>query len=108
MRIVARDRKKLSKKQSDVDEMSVESQSSFTVSNEGSFMLERGPEEEELTGSSTFMSENSNSHSSFSDGEETKLARCWADFDRDLTLLQMWYRLDENTVPPVYRLLPVR
>ncbi|KAI4905072.1 hypothetical protein NFI96_016045, partial [Prochilodus magdalenae] len=107
LRIVTRDKKKLSKRRSEVDEMAVESQSSLAVSNDGSFSLERGPEEEQHSGSSALMSENSNSLSSFSDGEETRLARCWADFDRDLTHLQMWYRLDENTVPPVYRLLPV-
>ncbi|XP_017574350.1 uncharacterized protein LOC108440128 [Pygocentrus nattereri] len=105
LRIVVRDRKKLSKRQSGVDERAVESQSSLAVSNDGSFTLDRGPEEEKHSGSSALMSENS--LSSFSDGEETRLARCWADFDRDLTLLQTWYRLDENMVPPVYRLLPV-
>ncbi|XP_057201456.1 uncharacterized protein LOC130561265 isoform X1 [Triplophysa rosa] len=29
------------------------------------------------------------------------------DFDQDLTLLQTWYKLDTNTLPTVYRLLPV-
>ncbi|KAJ8383073.1 hypothetical protein SKAU_G00038510 [Synaphobranchus kaupii] len=33
--------------------------------------------------------------------------RCWADADKDAKILQMCYRLDENCVPPVYRLLPV-
>ncbi|KAF4089359.1 hypothetical protein AMELA_G00065260 [Ameiurus melas] len=49
--------------------------------------------------------ENTNSYGE--DGEEACLARCWADFDRDLTLLLTWYQLDENTVPSEYRLLPV-
>ncbi|XP_069033923.1 NACHT and WD repeat domain-containing protein 2 [Embiotoca jacksoni] len=49
--------------------------------------------------------------SSFSDGEEARLdpmgAKDQTDLDRDLTLLQTWYKLDENVVPPVYCLLPI-
>ncbi|KAL0970488.1 hypothetical protein UPYG_G00242740 [Umbra pygmaea] len=51
------------------------------------------------------------SHYSLSDADDMRISpvgtRCWADFDRDLALLQKWFRLDENCVPPVYRLLPV-
>ncbi|XP_036452929.1 uncharacterized protein LOC118826148 [Colossoma macropomum] len=71
LRIVVRDRKKLSKRQSEVDEMAVESQSSLA--------MER--------------------RHGWPDAGQTLI--------RDLTLLQTWYRLDENMVPPVYRLLPV-
>ncbi|KAG9274177.1 hypothetical protein AMEX_G11074 [Astyanax mexicanus] len=103
LRTVTRDRKKQSKRESEVDDVTVKSQSSLGISNDGSFTLEHRPgEEEEHTGSSALMSENSKSLSSFSDGEKTE-----ADNDQDLGLLQTWYQLDENTVPPVYRLLPV-
>ncbi|GLD68196.1 uncharacterized protein AKAME5_001950600, partial [Lates japonicus] len=51
------------------------------------------------------------SQSSFLDGEEARLSpagvRSQGDLDKDLTLLQMWYKLDENCLPPVYRLLPL-
>lgn len=52
------------------------------------------------------------SNDSFSEGEESRLspvgARSQEDMDKDLTLLQMFYKLDENCLPPVYRLLPIR
>lgn len=52
------------------------------------------------------------SHNSFSEGEEARLspvgARSLGDLDKDLTLLQMCYKMDENCLPPVYRLLPIR
>ncbi|XP_018549377.2 NACHT domain- and WD repeat-containing protein 1 [Lates calcarifer] len=51
------------------------------------------------------------SQSSFLDGEEARLSpagvRSQGDLDKDLTLLQLWYKLDENCLPPVYRLLPL-
>ncbi|XP_027143899.1 uncharacterized protein LOC109137463 [Larimichthys crocea] len=51
------------------------------------------------------------SHSSFSEAEEARLSpvgvKSQGDLDKDLTLLQMWYKLDENCLPPVYRLLPI-
>ncbi|XP_074480037.1 uncharacterized protein LOC141760845 [Sebastes fasciatus] len=46
------------------------------------------------------------SHSSFSGGEEARLSPVGAR-SPDLTLLQMCYKLDENCLPPVYRLLPI-
>ncbi|XP_076828927.1 uncharacterized protein LOC143475082 isoform X3 [Brachyhypopomus gauderio] len=111
LKIVTRDRKMMSKRQSDMDEMATESHSSITVSsNGGSFAFEDGvmeEEEEGQAGSSFLKSEHVTYCSSFSDGEDTKLARSWVDFDRELTHLQTWYQLDENAVPPVYRLLPV-
>ncbi|XP_034712568.1 uncharacterized protein LOC117934738 isoform X2 [Etheostoma cragini] len=51
------------------------------------------------------------SYSSFSGKEEARFspvgARSPGDLDKDLTLLQMCYRLDRNCLPPVYRLLPI-
>ena len=52
------------------------------------------------------------SHDSFSEGEETTLssvgAKSCRDLVKDLTLLQMCYKLDQNCLPPVYCLLPIR
>lgn len=52
------------------------------------------------------------SHDSFSEEEEARLspegARSLGDVDKDLTLLQMCYKMDENSLPPVYRLLSIR
>ncbi|XP_051510932.1 uncharacterized protein LOC127415919 [Myxocyprinus asiaticus] len=104
VQFVERNKKKLSRRPSD---MAVESQSSIGTSNSSSFVLENLSEEKEPSQSSVVMSDNSFSSSSFSDGEETQLARSWMDFDQDLTLLQSWYKLDKNTLPAVYRLLPV-
>lgn len=107
MKIVMRDRERVSKRQSDLEETPTETQSSITNSNADRFTPEsEGPEKEENTGSTALLNENTNSCGE--DEEEAFLARSWADYDRDLTLLLTWYRLDENTVPPVYRLLPVR
>ncbi|KAI3376664.1 hypothetical protein L3Q82_017094 [Scortum barcoo] len=52
------------------------------------------------------------SHNSFSEGEEDRLspvgARGVGELDKDLTLLQTWYKMDKNCLPPVYHLLPIR
>lgn len=107
LKIVLRDRERVSKRQSDLNEKPLETQSSITSSSGDSFTREpECLEREGNSGSTAIMSENSNSYGE--DGEEACLARSWADYDRDLTLLLTWYRLDENAVPPVYRLLPVR
>ncbi|XP_058251141.1 NACHT domain- and WD repeat-containing protein 1 [Hemibagrus wyckioides] len=106
LNIVIRDRERVSKRKSDLEETPRETQSSITNNSDNNFTLEpERLENERKTGSTALMSENTNSLEE--DEEEAFLARCWADFDRDLTLLLTWYRLDENTVPPVYRLLPV-
>lgn len=48
----------------------------------------------------------------FSDEEEGRLSpigtRSVGDVEKDLALLRMWYKLDMNSIPPVYRLLPIR
>ncbi|KAB5579452.1 hypothetical protein PHYPO_G00195220 [Pangasianodon hypophthalmus] len=106
LKIVIRDRERVSKRQSDLEETATETQPSITNSSADSFTLEpERPEKEGNTGNTALMREDTNSYGE--DGEEVCLTRCWADFDRDLTLLLTWYQLDENTVPPVYRLLPV-
>uniref|UniRef100_A0AAV2KL95 RWD domain-containing protein n=1 Tax=Knipowitschia caucasica TaxID=637954 RepID=A0AAV2KL95_KNICA len=47
----------------------------------------------------------------FSDEEEARLSpvqdRSVGDVMKELSLFKMWYRLDTNSLPPVYRLLPV-
>lgn len=96
MKVIIRDREKVSKRQSDLEEIPTETQSSI---NKPGRLGE--PDKEGDTG-------RKNTSSYGEDEEDACLARCWADFDRDLTLLLTWYRLDENTVSPVYRLLPVR
>ncbi|KAJ3585371.1 hypothetical protein NHX12_014092, partial [Muraenolepis orangiensis] len=71
----------------------------------------------EQTTSSTVLTSGDSSQSSFS-GTEDPVAvpaagggepteRSWGDLDRDLGLIRMWYRLDKNCLPPVYRLLPI-
>ncbi|KTG05120.1 hypothetical protein cypCar_00003125, partial [Cyprinus carpio] len=106
LKFVERSKKKLSRRQSD---MADESQLSIDTGDSGSFTLEKEPRllEKEPSQSSAVMNENSISSSSTSDGDEIQLARSWMDYDQDLTLLQIWYKLDKNTVPAVYRLLPV-
>lgn len=107
MKIVIRDRERVSKKQSDLEETPTETRSSITSSGADSFTPKpEGHEKEGKTACTALISENTNSYGE--DEEDVCLARCWADFDQELTLLQTWYRLDENRVPPVYRLLPVR
>ncbi|XP_027025117.2 NACHT domain- and WD repeat-containing protein 1 [Tachysurus fulvidraco] len=108
LNIVIRDRERASRRKSNLEESTTEIQSSITISNSkgNNFIPDPGRcEKERSTGSTALMSQNTNSYEE--DGERACLARCWADFDRDLALLLKWYRLDENTVPPVYRLLPV-
>jgi len=91
--------------------MAVDSQSSIGTGDSRSFVLDKElilSEEREASQSSAVMSENSISSCSMSDGDETQLARTWMDYDQDSSLLQTWYKLDKNTIPAVYRLLPVR
>ncbi|KAK7176931.1 hypothetical protein R3I93_001002 [Phoxinus phoxinus] len=107
LKLVERSKKKLSRRPSD---MAVDSQSSIGTGDSRSFVLDKElilSEETEPSQSSAVMSENSISSCSMSDGDETQLARSWMDYDQDSTLLQTWYKLDKNTVPAVYRLLPV-
>ncbi|XP_058637661.1 uncharacterized protein LOC131543863 [Onychostoma macrolepis] len=107
LKFVERSKKKVSRRQSD---MADESQLSIDTGDSGSFTLEKEPrssEEKEPSQSSAVLSENSISSSSTLDGDEIQLARSWMDYDQDLTLLQTWYKLDKNTIPAVYRLLPV-
>ncbi|XP_073764359.1 uncharacterized protein si:ch211-212k18.6 isoform X5 [Danio rerio] len=108
LKLMEKNKKKLYRRQSD---MAVESQSCIIPADHNrSFVLERETnlsEEKELSESSAVLSENSVSSSSVSDREETPLAPSWMDYDQELTLLQTWYKLDTNTVPAVYRLLPV-
>lgn len=102
-----RDRESVSKRQSDSEETPTETQPSTTGSSADSFTPEpECPEKKRNSGNTALLNKNTSSYGE--DGEEVCLARSWADFDRDLTLLLTWYRVDENTVPPVYRLLPVR
>lgn len=107
LKIVIRDRDRVSKKQSSLEKIPTDTQSSITNSTADSFTPKpEGHEKEGNTASAAFISEHTNSYGK--DGEDLRLARCWADFDQDLTLLLTWYRLDENIVPPVYHLQPVR
>ncbi|XP_056604197.1 uncharacterized protein LOC130420647 isoform X2 [Triplophysa dalaica] len=101
LKSVERNKNKVSRRQSDI---AVKSQSSFATSNSGSMILEHVADDKELSHISAVVSDNVGSSSSISDGNDTHLARSWM----DLTLLQTWYKLDTNTLPAVYRLLPVR
>lgn len=115
VRVVERDRHQTSKNKPVEDLTASGSQSSITTdSSTGSFSQESiygnylnfG---EQATNSGLL---SQSSHNSFSDIEEARLspvaARSLGDLDKDLTLLQMWYELDENCLPPIYRLLPIR
>ncbi|KAK6323042.1 hypothetical protein J4Q44_G00053810 [Coregonus suidteri] len=114
--VVERDRQKMSKrKHPEMDDIISDSQSNIaTGSDTGSFVPEHNDDHDSgdpAQNSGLMSDESSVSHNSLSDADETWVSpagtRCWADFDRDLILLQTWYRLDENCVPAVYRLLPV-
>lgn len=117
MNVVERDRQKMSKrKHPKMDDLISDSKSNIaTGSDTGSFVPEHNNDHDsgDPAQNSVLMSDEiSISRNSLSDADETRISpsatRCWADFDRDLILLQTWYRLDENCDPPVYRLLPVR
>ncbi|XP_051231416.1 uncharacterized protein LOC127349591 [Dicentrarchus labrax] len=114
VRVLDRDRQQMSRDKPLVDLAASGSQSSITTdSSSDSFTqdsiyghyLNFG---EQATNSGLL---SQSSHDSFSDGEEARLSpvgtRGRADVDKDLTLLQMCYKLDENCLPPVYRLLPI-
>ena len=58
--------------------------------------------------SPSFLLSGETSLSSVSGTGEDLLERSWGDLDKDLGLIRMWYRLDENRLPPLYRLLPIR
>lgn len=105
LKSVERNKNKVSRRQSDI---AVKSLSSFATSNSGSVILEHVADDKDLSHISAVVSENVGSSSSISDGNDIHLARSWMDFDQDLTLLQTWYKLDTNTLPAVYRLLPVK
>ncbi|KAG5260928.1 hypothetical protein AALO_G00298090 [Alosa alosa] len=111
LKVVECDRKKRSRRRPQLDdELSSNSQSSVTPSDaESSFARGLSHDQEDLPQGSAMLisSETTVSQTSLSDGEDTGLARGWVDFDRDLTLLLAWYKLDENRVPAEYRLLPV-
>ena len=115
VRVVERDRQRMSKrKPASMEDSTVQSQSSFTTgSDTGSSVFEPFDlRYADPLKSSGVESENSISQDSRSDIDEERIspvgARSWADYDRDLTLLHMWYKLDENYYPPVYHLLPIR
>lgn len=113
LKVVERDRKKRSRRRLQLDdELGFDSQSSMTPSDaESSFARDLSHDQDDLPhqiSTTRIVSKPTVSQTSLSDGEETGLARGWVDFDRDLTLLQTWYKLDENQVPAEYRLLPVR
>ena len=114
LKVVEQDRKKRSRRRPDLnDELASDSQSSVTQSDaerSGSFGRGLSHDQADLPqGSATMISDETTvSQNSLSDEEETGLMRGWVDFDRDLRLLQAWYKLDENHIPAEYRLVPVR
>ncbi|TRY69677.1 hypothetical protein DNTS_030265 [Danionella cerebrum] len=98
---VERSKRTLSRKYLETEE---KSQSSFGPIDYRSFSREK---EAHLSKESlNILRENPLFYSTISDLEDTRV-HSWMDYDQDLTLLQMWYKLDKNTVPAVYRLLPV-
>ncbi|XP_071334325.1 uncharacterized protein [Trachinotus anak] len=115
VRVLEKDRQQLSKIKPVENFPASGSQSRITPdSSSGSFIEESiyGNYlnfEEQVTNSGLL---SQSSHSLFLDEEEeARLSpvgdRSQGDLDEDLTLLQMWYKLDENCLPPVYRLLPI-
>ncbi|KAJ8269670.1 hypothetical protein COCON_G00122770 [Conger conger] len=92
-----------------ITELGLESQSSISYTS--SFASELSQSLKDSAESSALMSDSAASQNSLSDDEEVSATllgtRCWADADKDVNLLRMCYKLDENCVPPVYRLLPV-
>nr|XP_046237616.1 NACHT domain- and WD repeat-containing protein 1-like isoform X2 [Scatophagus argus] len=113
VRVVERDREQMSGKKPVKDFTASASQSSIrTDSSSSSFVRDsiygNYLNFREAT-SSGLLSQSS--HDSFSEGEEARLspvgARSWGDLNTDLMLLQMCYKLNENCLPSVYRLLPI-
>ncbi|CAK6968650.1 RWD domain-containing protein 4 Protein FAM28A [Scomber scombrus] len=112
--VVERERQRMSKNKPVEDFSASDSQSSITTdSSTASFVQESIDENylnfgEQATNSGLL---SQSSHNSFSDIEEARLspvaARSLEDLEEGLTLLKMWYKLDENCLPPVYRLLPI-
>ena len=115
VRVVEKDQQQMSRTKSVEDFHTSGSQSSITTgSSSGSFV------QDSVYGNHLSFGEEStdsgllsqSSHDSFSEGEEVRLSPVGVgssgDLNKDLALLQMWYKLDENCLPPVYRLLPIR
>ncbi|TDH00018.1 hypothetical protein EPR50_G00200110 [Perca flavescens] len=114
VRVVEKDQQQASKYKPVEDFPASGSQSSITTdSSSGSFV------QDSIYGNYLIFGEQAkvsgllsqSSCNSFSKGEEARLspvgARSPGDLDKDLTLLQMCYRLDRNCLAPVYRLLPI-
>ncbi|KAJ8262209.1 hypothetical protein GJAV_G00163800 [Gymnothorax javanicus] len=100
------------RRQMSLAELGLESQSSIIGSSTASFTSETGRSLKDSAESSAFLNGSAVSQNSPADNNDelsaTLLgARCWADVDKDMTLLLKCYRLDENCVPPVYKLRPV-
>lgn len=115
VRVVERDRQQASRNKPVVDCPASASQSSITTdSSSGSFIHDSTDRNDlnyaEQATNSGLLSQSS--LDSFSEGEEARLSPVGAmncgGLNKDLTLLQMYYKLDENCLPPVYRLLPIR
>ncbi|KAJ8416550.1 hypothetical protein AAFF_G00358380 [Aldrovandia affinis] len=109
---VNKERQTLSKRRHmNIEEMGLESQSSIAVSDTASFASEPEQSQWDSAESSALLSVSTVSQMSLADDEEANVSpvgtRTWADADKDMSLLQMCYKLDENRVPPVYILLPV-
>ncbi|XP_032355068.1 uncharacterized protein LOC116669372 isoform X2 [Etheostoma spectabile] len=114
VRVVEKDQQQTSKNKQVENFSASGSQSSITTdSSSGSFV------QDSIYGNYPIFGEQANvsgllsqcSYNSFSGGKEARFspvgARSPGDLDKDLTLLQMCYKLDRNCLPPVYRLLPI-
>lgn len=114
--VVERERQRMSKNKLVEDFSASDSQSSITTDSSTASFVQESIDGNylnfgEQATNSGLLSQSSNN--SFSDIEEARLspvaARSLKDLEEDLTLLKMWYKLDENCLlPQVYRLFPIR
>ncbi|KAG7461821.1 hypothetical protein MATL_G00195090 [Megalops atlanticus] len=109
---VEKEKQSLSKRRHmNMDDIGLDSRSSIALSDTCSFASDPSQSQRDLAESSALLSESTVSQNSLTDDEDVSVTpvgtRSWADADKDMTLLQMCYRLEENCVPAVYSLLPV-
>ncbi|XP_049924061.1 uncharacterized protein LOC126404723 [Epinephelus moara] len=112
VRVLERDQQQTSKNKPVEDFPASGSQSIITTdSSSGSFVQDSIYRDDRKFGEEATISGllSQNSHKSFLRREKGRPSPEGSpgDLDKDLTLLQRCYKLDENCLPPVYRLLPI-
>ncbi|KAK6493133.1 hypothetical protein HHUSO_G2632 [Huso huso] len=91
------------------DEAGLRSQSDASVNNTKSISSDLN-KNEGSEDASALSNDSSVAHASFSNGDVSSVAqteKSGLDYEKEIALLQLWYKLDENSIPAIYRLLPI-